>query len=1189
MEKSINLNINFLAFKTAKNASKLRRDNRFQDVDLLPDDAGYHRKCYQRYTNPKSFPASITSSATSKYAVKRKRDQPTILAPKHCIICRTERCNKKGKTGYEPLLTCETDAAACALRDFASTCPDIEAEFAGLSISEITAKEFKYHRTCYRTLSSTKEPAITKSKKEIEEDNFRESCFHDIVEYVQDYIIDKGNVVKMSFLTETYHTLQKEKNIPIKGTDNRLLKNRLKRNFGDNLSFFQKGQGKADLVYSDVFPRKIKSRHFEQKIKEVASLLREEIQSFQGVFDQWPPESRNVRAENVKLPNLLEMLLKLILRSNPCNESDRLKRLVKSIGQDILFNATNGRTKTVKHVQLGMFLRRKTGSKEIVTCLNRLGHSLNYDELLRLETNIAEKESSLSSIDYIPSQIEKENFVTYVYDNCDHNPETLSGVSMHCTNGIMIQRPSNPIAVDDTKFKAEQTPKETTMRRSFTPVNTSVYPYKKPKDRPTPQLLDNVIVENNLFSEMVSKAKHWIWLLARYQSVQLLSSQIVPGWSGFNSETIDDSFKAHKVSFLPAINQSPTKMDTVHEVLKQVKRKSELLNVQSADLVLDHAIFTKAFDILNDPANADLKSVINIRMGGFHACCIFLAVIGKRFASGGLKDIVIESGLVGSGTIESVLKGKQYNYGIRMIKIVAESLFRLKIDAFIEWLIERGEEAELHRFLNSTEMTNLIKRRNQKHLQNMQTPFESINNLLIQFDEEISHNSFGPTAQYWQSFLDMAYVLLDYIRSFRIGDWQLHMSSMEKMLVWFHAYDRINYARHFTHCFASLQNLNETHPSILDQFQRGNFATKRTNGAFNMLPPDQVIEQTVNKEQKGPGGIIGISTSIGCVQRWVFSSHIIAEWSQDFKSSIGFEENNSMSKDAGKKRINTDESMVISCCEIIEHWQNPFIRQDKLIALSSGAVANDDVMEDMINAESIGKQSLEQFVEERIVSGTTSFHGTIKKKNLKTFDSLRKKKVFNVKEEQVPVKADRDAFARLLIIQRNRGVDLEEVLQYELSSQPLSLSKPDGSMNKTMKSKLFNHLVQSLSILDDCPLDVPSIYDGMVLLQKLPPNLGSFGEVSDYLLNKVIGGTASTNFFVTDYYLDDSIKSLERQRRSAIGTIRVQALRRDQRKPLQFKKYLQNSENKTELVKFLVKDWSTNQDNLIILNGMKIF
>ena len=44
-----------------------------------------------------------------------------------------------------------------------------------------------------------------------------------------------------------------------------------------------------------------------------------------------------------------------------------------------------------------------------------------------------------------------------------------------------------------------------------------------------------------------------------------------------------------------------------------------------------------------------------------------------------------------------------------------------------------------------------------------------------------------------------------------------------------------------------------------------NFSVKRADGSFNKPPPDQVIEQTTNKEQNGAGGIIGIATSDGAV------------------------------------------------------------------------------------------------------------------------------------------------------------------------------------------------------------------------------------------------------------------------------------------------------------------------------------
>ena len=135
----------------------------------------------------------------------------------------------------------------------------------------------------------------------------------------------------------------------------------------------------------------------------------------------------------------------------------------------------------------------------------------------------------------------------------------------------------------------------------------------------------------------------------------------------------------------------------------------------------------------------------------------------------------------------------------------------------------------------------------------------------------ITSEVMGPMAIFWNSFIQMVQVLLHYIKSKRVGDWDLHMQASEHMLYWFHAYDRINYARHFSYNWATQQNLRESHPIIYQEFQNGQFAVKRTHSTFNMLPPDQVIEQTINKEQKGAGGIIGVSTSVGAVQRWVLS------------------------------------------------------------------------------------------------------------------------------------------------------------------------------------------------------------------------------------------------------------------------------------------------------------------------------
>ena len=63
-----------------------------------------------------------------------------------------------------------------------------------------------------------------------------------------------------------------------------------------------------------------------------------------------------------------------------------------------------------------------------------------------------------------------------------------------------------------------------------------------------------------------------------------------------------------------------------------------------------------------------------------------------------------------------------------------------------------------------------------------------------------------------------------------------------------------------------------------------------------MLPLDQIIEQTINKDQKAPDGIIGISTSQGSIQRWVLSSHNTATLVADLKKSLHLDTGDSTTK-----------------------------------------------------------------------------------------------------------------------------------------------------------------------------------------------------------------------------------------------------------------------------------------------------
>ena len=109
---------------------------------------------------------------------------------------------------------------------------------------------------------------------------------------------------------------------------------------------------------------------------------------------------------------------------------------------------------------------------------------------------------------------------------------------------------------------------------------------------------------------------------------------------------------------MPAINQSPTKFDTVQEMLVQDKPKASALVFWATDLVLGHAICMKAIEVLHKRKNVKLRELINLQMGGFHTFNLFLVVIGKRSGSAGLKNLIIKARLDGPDQVKGILKGK---------------------------------------------------------------------------------------------------------------------------------------------------------------------------------------------------------------------------------------------------------------------------------------------------------------------------------------------------------------------------------------------------------------------------------------------------------------------------------------------------------------------------------------------------
>ena len=166
---------------------------------------------------------------------------------------------------------------------------------------------------------------------------------------------------------------------------------------------------------------------------------------------------------------------------------------------------------------------------------------------------------------------------------------------------------------------------------------------------------------------------------------------------------------------------------------------------------------------------------------------------------------------------------------------------------------------------------------------------------------------------------------------------------------------------------------------------------------------------------------------------------------------------------------------------------------------------------------------------------------------------------------------------------------MEELLQDSLGPIPWPLAIADGGFRETTKSQLFQCLKPYIESVNGMPHPALNIYDGMVILQQLPSQLENFGQVSDHILTRIAKDQTKVIFFVTDRYVSSSIKSLERETRGSIDSICVRVEWREQKTPKQFRRFLSGSENKTNLVKFLLKDWTSTDKHQPVLQNKVLY
>ena len=806
----------------------------------------------------------------------------------------------------------------------------------------------------------------------------------------------------------------------------------------------------------------------------------------------------------------------------------------------------------------------------------RFGHSENYSYGLELETALAQAADLSSRL--LSNQIVRNAGSNVVFhsefDNFDQLINDVSGGgSIHTAHGIVLQEVKETDGLSNIVTPAlERSGQRSLHLEDVSLPDCYVAVRKDPKMH-----IVRLSYEEGSAALSLSGRRQMVWLMSR---VLFQNLQVVPGISGFISQTGRKPENLTTIEYYPVIPKPITDYSTVQECLRCSEAATLEVGQQYVITTFDLGVCMKAFPLVwNFPEKYANHIIL---LGTFHLICAYFKMVGKKMAGSGLPDILLEAGLITSGSVDGVMKGKHYDRAMHCHKVLLEALEQLLFQKFISC---RGD-VELNKIL--TDQT-------QKALKDMfsspsTNAFQNIVNdeellkLVAEYEnfrEDALGGSIGQTAQLWVSYMNHIWLVLSLLEAVKDNNFYLYAHCLHKMPGLFFSYGGQNYARYLSYFSVFLANIDESHPGALELVKAGAFSVARSFIPGNRADVDKTMEETFMRHAKSHGGsagsgITGLLTNLNAYQRWVRSTHARSQFAKVALQMMGERSSgtDNTHRDLRPTEVLRGTKHVKKAKEALLSFMNPFeVDTNDLVVLSSGATVPRDVTHDVLRAECAGEEAKDEFITNRLKTGKDFFQ-PVKRLKLKTLESTTKRvKITASSNKVVQYKQQVNVVFQLFVKcqqQKNLQLDLAELLTYPLTPVPYSLATGDGFFAKTDKSKAFHHVSKNVSDATLPPVDeTVTIYDGNAVFYYLKDVPSNFKLICEKIFSLLSKGDI---IFSTDSYKPDSIKSMERQRRGTSEKLIIKG--ESTKRPKDWKTFLANDANKKQLTELLVAEWS---------------
>ena len=1105
----------------------------FQTKDPLK----VHTACRKSYTRD----SSIKAAANKKDEVPEEQEPnlrskiPVFDVKTHCLFCaellqidnRIPSERRKVFSNVETIEFKETVLKRASERE--DNWGQSVAQRICLT-SDLVAAEAKYHRNCAQDFftKTEKVKCVGKPANTVQECGFIELC-----SYLDENEECQYSLPELLDYMETF--LNGEEGYSMK-----YFKQKLKEHYGDDI-IITCIPGKPSIVsFRDSAHKALRQKWItdretehinenERIVDMAASILLNDIRL--KVYDLGTYSSmENTENGDAMIPALLKRFLSAMIDPKGKNSVVAIRRIT-AIAHSIISACRPKSFVSPLLLAIAVYIHRKYASRELIDILSSISFSDDYKEVQRFESGLV----SSGEPSYFLSC-----FTQFVFDNADFNVATLTGHNtFHTMGGIACVTPPGNVNKTPIKRNIKLPPAGEIGNFGNIPIKT----YNKPA---VPGL-QSVIVEPLKISDKCLQATNddCIWL-AGY--VYKLNPHV--SWSGFMKVAVEkNEYETSRIETLPFIKLDPSNLSTIYTALCFASEQARKIGLKTSIVTFDQPLYQKAAEIV--AASEDLPNVI-VRLGGFHLLMSYLGSIGQIMSGSGLSELW--ETVYAKGTVIHMMTGHAFSRSIRA--------HILSLVALVSVLMEQTDQKE-----------NV----NKSHLQKLydslfdetQSPHDVIEDdevthlhqIMSEVLEEAANKS--RTGKLWVQYVHQVFLVLNFIRAERTGNWKLHINCVREIIPHFHAAGHLPYAksaRLYLQLMESLQHVMSTDEYELFT-EKGYFTIRRTDDFWAGNFSDQTIEQFLMRNLKSSGGIThGRGITDSTLTKWVHALPQCVPTCDALEEFTGVHTGTSeQHKDLRPSTLTRDDKDLDKFCQwLLVHPPFAGYQQDRLVSLSTGVVADATVnCDDAIN---VG-------------------HAAAAKITGKGFTDIKlhrsdKVKTMSDKDNTIAVRGKDTVVNPNLFFNRincvlSRSSDLQEFFTYELAPQPPSLFS-DGMMRKPTKSALGSLLKSFVTQQSHTPDKSIFVVDGGHLLQTVIwSQPAKYSDICQSYVSYTLRHFGIGTTVVFDGYGTNSTKVAEQRRRAMKQTSSDIIFDENMQTTTTQAAFLANSSNKKRLISML--------------------